>query len=115
VKITGATKIDSSSIIEHVVKQQQKQPTGLPLCDSMEKDKEEMVEVGSIASNDTALDAVSGEPVTEIIEQDQTQDVTDVMLNQDNVSTLDDSMNDADLLDLLVDTFDGEFDPNLLI
>jgi len=116
VKITGATKIDSSSVVEHV-EQQQKQPTGLPVCDSLEKNKEEMVEVGSIANGGTSPDAAPVEvtPVTEVMEQDQTQEVMDVVLAQDNLSTLDDSMNDADLLDLLVDTLDGEFDPNLLI
>jgi len=118
VKITGATKIDSSSIVTEQVEQQQKQPTGLPACDSSEKNKEMMVEVGSIASSGTTTpDATSVEvtPVTGVMEHDQTQEVADGVLAQDNMPALDDSMNDADLLDLLVDTLDGEFDPNLLV
>mmetsp|Transcript_31058 Transcript_31058/g.59002 ORF Transcript_31058/g.59002 Transcript_31058/m.59002 type:complete len:374 (-) Transcript_31058:377-1498(-) len=117
VKITGATKIDSSSIVTEQVEQQQKQPTGLPACDSSEKNKEMMVEVGSIASSGTTtpdVTSVEVTPVTEVKEHDQTQ-VADGVLAQDNMPALDDSMNDADLLDLLVDTLDGEFDPNLLV
>jgi len=125
VKITGATNFDSS--VERV-EQQQQQPTGLPLCDSLEKNKE-MVEVGSVVSSglvDVDSSVSSGTPdalsvdvtLTAETNQEQNQEMTDVTLNPDNASTLDldpmlsiDPINDdEDLLDLLVDTLDGEFD-----
>mmetsp|Transcript_27194 Transcript_27194/g.49387 ORF Transcript_27194/g.49387 Transcript_27194/m.49387 type:complete len:95 (-) Transcript_27194:341-625(-) len=88
-----------------------------------------MVEVGSIVSSGLVEvessvssgtpDAVSVEvaPAAEM-DQEQTLQSTDATLTQDNASTLDldpmltiDPINDdVDLLDLLVDTLDGEFD-----
>lgn len=56
-----------------------------------EKDKEQMEEVP-----DPPLVACATPSFNELISQDSSTD-------------------DADLLDLLVDTLDGEFDPNLLI
>lgn len=121
-KITGATNSDSS--VERV--EQQQQPTGLPLCDSLEKNKE-TVEVGSIVSSgffevDSTVssgtpDAVSVDvaPAGEMNQQ-QMQQSTDATMTQYNASTLDPMLSidpisdDVDLLDLLVDTLDGEFD-----
>mmetsp|Transcript_23124 Transcript_23124/g.48372 ORF Transcript_23124/g.48372 Transcript_23124/m.48372 type:complete len:95 (-) Transcript_23124:366-650(-) len=88
-----------------------------------------MVEVGSVVSSglvDVDSSVSSGTPdalsvdvtLTAETNQEQNQEMTDVTLNPDNASTLDldpmlsiDPINDdEDLLDLLVDTLDGEFD-----
>ena len=104
-----------SSLDKTVIKQHQQQekaqPSGLPTCDSMVKDKK-----GEEVVNSSTPDAMSVEA---------TNKVNDVMIHQGNnkdddpptleSSSSESSDDDEDFLDLLVDTLDGEFDPQLMI
>lgn len=116
-KITGA-KFDSSKDNA----QQQQQPSGLPMCDSTVTNKEgEGIgsTVPSDAPDEALVEAVSS--VTEAIGREDTQVAADCeVINVGDVTTLeggmpDSSDDDVDFLDLLVDSLDGEFDPELLI
>ena len=104
-----------SSLDKTVIKQPQQQeraqPSGLPTCDSTVKDKR-----GEEVVNSSTPDAMSVEA---------TNKVNDVMIHQGNnkdddpptleSSSSESSDDDEDFLDLLVDTLDGEFDPQLMI
>ena len=104
-----------SSLDKTVIKQHQQQErtqlSGLPTCDSTVKDKK-----GEDVVNSSTPDVMSVEA---------TNTVNDVMNHQGNSkdddpptlesSSPESSDDDEDFLDLLVDTLDGEFDPQLMI
>merc|ERR1712008_337525 len=112
VKITGA---NSDSSLDHI--KQQQQVSVLPVCDSLVKDREGQ-EVDSIVRSGTPEEAPV-EVNTFATNQNEMQESVECVPGKDNVFTsegsdasyLDDI--DGDFLDLLVDTLDGEFDPNL--
>jgi hypothetical protein len=114
VKITGANFNSSSGCNE-----QQQQLTGLLMCNSEVKNKEG-VEDGSVLSSGSPDDAsVSGGAfaVNTLMGQETAQVVgysNDGTVHLES-GTPDISDDDEDFLDLLVDTLDGDFDPNLLI
>eukprot|EP00579_Thalassiosira_antarctica_P015133 CAMPEP_0201944784 /NCGR_PEP_ID=MMETSP0903-20130614/53571_1 /ASSEMBLY_ACC=CAM_ASM_000552 /TAXON_ID=420261 /ORGANISM="Thalassiosira antarctica, Strain CCMP982" /LENGTH=403 /DNA_ID=CAMNT_0048487839 /DNA_START=133 /DNA_END=1345 /DNA_ORIENTATION=- len=115
VKITGA---DSDSSTDNI---KQQQLSGLPMCDSMVKNKTSE-EVDSIAASSGTPDEASVEAVSlnEMKDLDKTPELVDFVLTADDLSTLggssaSDTSDDEDFLDLLVDSLDGEFDPNLLL
>jgi len=106
VKITGAT---SDSLTEDI--DQQQLPT-LPVLDSFVKSKE-MGEVGSIESTSTPTEKlVDVACMNEAKDQDETEDG---LFAHELSSAFGLSDEDVDFLDVLVDTLDGEFDPNLLL
>ena len=116
VKITGADSDLSSANIK------QQQLSGLPMCDSMVTNKTSE-EVDNIAASSGTPDEASVEAVSlnEMKDLDKTPELVDFVLTADDLSTLggssasDTSDDDEDFLDLLVDSLDGEFDPNLLL
>lgn len=110
----SGANFDSSldkTVIKQPQQQERTQPSGLPTCDSTVKDKR-----GEEVVNSSTPDAMSVEA---------TNTVNDVMIHQGNnkdddpptleSSSSESSDDDEDFLDLLVDTLDGEFDPQLMI
>lgn len=105
------SSLDKTVIKQH--RQQEKaQLSGLPMCDSTVKDKK-----GEEVVIDSTPDVISVEA---------TNTVNDVMNHRGKNNKYDDpptlessspesSDDDEDFLDLLVDTLDGEFDPQLMI
>lgn len=115
-KITGVSNQGSSA--ESVERQQL---SGLPACDPV-AEGEKAGEIEGMAScgaqDGVSIEAASlkdkkdEEQVGEVAHPPLVEGATPIF----SESILHDSSNDdADLLDLLVDTLDGEFDPNLLI
>lgn len=92
------------------------------MCDSMVTNKTSE-EVDNIAASSGTPDETSVEAVSlnEMKDLDKTPELVDFVLTADDLSTLggssasDTSDDDEDFLDLLVDSLDGEFDPNLLL
>lgn len=110
----SGANFDSSldkTVIKQPQQQERAQPSGLPTCDSTVKDMR-----GEEVVNSSTPDAMSVEA---------TNTVNDVMIHQGNnkdddpptleSSSPESSDDDEDFLDLLVDTLDGEFDPQLMI
>lgn len=115
-KITGASYPDSS--VDNV---KQQQLSGLPSCDSGGSNEEGGEDRGIVDGG--IPDELSDEAaLTSGVNDHGTQDSVDRFAEKDNsfvneefgLTSADASSGD-DLLDLLVDTLDGEFDPNLLI
>lgn len=107
-KITGA--ISDSSTDDT----QQQQHSLLSVLNSFAK-TEEVEEVGSIVSNDTIDEtAVEVARLNEATEEEKSQDVLVSSAQGNTDSDLSDE-DDDDFLDLLVDTLDADFDPNLLL
>ncbi len=115
-KITGAT--DSDSLVD---RDGQWQPSGLLVCKSVVENKEggENRSTTSDGASTALLAAVV--PTTGVMSQDQTPQAAGPGLAENTTHTLEGTIlsgpsgDDEDLLDLLVDTLDGEFDPDLLI
>lgn len=107
-KITGA--ISDSSTDDT----QQQQHSLLSVLNSFAK-TEEVEEVGSIVSNDTIDEtAVEVARLNEATDEEKSQDVLVSSAQGNTDSDLSDE-DDDDFLDLLVDTLDTDFDPNLLL
>lgn len=105
-KITGATSNSSMD-----TQQRQQLPT-LPVLNSLVK-IQETEEVCSIVSSGT-----SGEKSSEVACLSEAADKEKEKEGKSSCggsTALDLSDDDEDFLDLLVDTFEGEFDPNLLL
>lgn len=108
-KITGAP---SDSPAESQDGEQRQPLPGLPACDPQVKKEEEREEVGSVASTATISEEASAKT-----EEASLEHVELDLAKQGDVSSLESpsSDDDEDFLDLLVDTLEGDFDPDLLI
>jgi len=111
VKITGA----DSSLADAV---EQQQPPVVPTCNPVAKNKEADEEGGSVSSSvaqEGGLNEMTAKNEAEIHDAMDPIAIKDMAHPPQAVVTPESSEDDGDLLDLLVDTLDGEFDPNLLI
>lgn len=111
-KITGATDEDSAERVGR------RRPSGLPLVGPA-VNQEEGGEVEGIAGGG-APDVAPGEAVSLNEVNEQAQLASQFSANDEDAGLgeyilPDPSSEDVDLLDLLVDTLDGEFDPSIFI
>ena len=109
-----------SASMDKTVKQheQDMQLAGLPTCDSemMSKGDGEVIVNGSSSTPDfKSVEAVAGNEV--LSHQDSTTTLESSSKSESSESSSFESSDDDgdDFLDLLVDSLDGEFDPELLI
>lgn len=115
---SGALLFDSSGK-DKTDKQHEQgmQLAGLPMCDSkvMNKGDGEMVVDGSSSTPDfMSVEAVAGNEV--LNHQDSTTTLETSSESSESSSSFESNDDDGDIfLDLLVDSLDGEFDPELLI
>ena len=128
VKITGAN-FDSSSkdidLKQQQQKEEEKQLPALPKCDPLVTTKEVdgMASGGSVVSDGGASEVVPTEATKGAMTQGTmnqapktTEDVAALSVDPSPPTCSPESSDDdGDFLDLLVDTLDGEFDPELLI
>jgi len=117
--VKSGALFDSSSIYKTVKQHEQDmQLAGLPTCDSemMSKgDGEVIVNDDSSSTPDfKSVEAVAGNEV--LNHQDSTSTLETSSTESSESSSFESSDDDSDdFLDLLVDSLDGEFDPELLI
>jgi len=114
VKITGASNDFSSERVER------QQLSGLPVCDPVEEEEEGgrgiegMVSIGiqDVASTMPAApkDEKDGKQMENFVDSPLVVSTAPYFNELNNPHT-----NDAELLDFLMDTLDGEFDPNMLV
>eukprot|EP01083_Nonionella_stella_P207657 754155_1 len=114
---SGALLFDSSGK-DKTDKQHEQgmQLAGLPMCDSkvMNKGDGEMVVDGSSSTPDfMSVEAVAGNEV--LNHQDSTSTLETSSSSSSESGSFESSDDGDDFLDLLVDSLDGEFDPELLI
>lgn len=108
-----------SSDMDKTVKQheQDMQLAGLPTCDStvMNEGEGKVIVDGSSSTPDfKSVEAVAGNEV--LNHQDSTSTLETSSFESSESSSFESSDDDGDdFLDLLVDSLDGEFDPELLI
>ena len=95
------------TIVNNQQEQEKVQLSGLPTCDSTVTKTEKKEDTMNSSGSTPDIDTMSVE--AEITVLSQVNDIT----TSDSSST--ESTDDEDFLDLLVDTLDGEFDPELLI
>jgi len=121
VKITGANfdskGVEAAAVVPKVQTEEQQQGKfpGLPVTSSKVKDEGVGIKVGTVAKG---AEAVASSSV--IVAGAPTPEVGAAVCAVDDVTSLESSSpessdDDEDLLDLLVDTLDGEFDPDLMI
>lgn len=115
-KSTGA--LFESSDMDKTVKQheQDMQLAGLPTCDSemMSKGDGEVIVNGSSSTPDfKSVEVVAG---NEVLNHQDSTTTLETSSESSESSSFESSDDDGDdFLDLLVDSLDGEFDPDLLI
>jgi len=122
VKITGANfdskGVEAAAVVPKVQAEEQQQHgkfPGLPVRSSKVKVEGVGMEVGTVAKGADAVASSSG-----IVAGAPTPEVGAAVCAVDDATSLESSSpessdDDEDLLDLLVDTLDGEFDPDLMI
>ncbi len=115
-KITGAND-DSPSV--DLIKQQEERLSEIPQCDSMVMIKKGGGEMGCSASSDLRLEDDHSSDQESTSTQADSTDSSEVLnevtsVERSSSESSDDDTDDEDFLDLLVNTLDGEFDPDLL-